>query len=112
MLASAPALLQPTERPQWEGSNLTDGILLLIADQGYGDVIQFARYIPWAAARCPQRAIACSSELPAVITQQPGAAMLFAHWDRPPAFGAHCPPSIFPPLAATRPVPIPRPLPP
>jgi len=101
-LANAPQLLPPTDRPQWDGSPLTDGILLLIADQGYGDVIQFARYIPWAAARCNQLAIACSAELQAVIQQQPGAGMLFDHWERAPAFVAHCPLSSLPRLAGTR----------
>jgi hypothetical protein len=41
--------------------------LLLIADQGYGDAIQFARYIPWAAARCHDVAVACSVELRPVV---------------------------------------------
>ncbi len=72
-LANAPPLLPPTDRPQWDGSPLRDGTLLLIADQGYGDVIQFARYIPWAAARCAEVAIACSAELHPVIEQLAGA---------------------------------------
>src|SRR5205823_8148186 len=83
-LANAPALLPPTDRPQWDGKELKDGdgSLLLIADQGYGDVIQFARYIPWAASRCAQIAVACSSELHAVVGQQRGAGTLFDHWER------------------------------
>jgi tetratricopeptide (TPR) repeat protein len=57
-LANAPPLLPPTEQPQWDGTPI-EGTLLVIADQGYGDVIQFARYMPWAAARCGQLAVAC-----------------------------------------------------
>jgi tetratricopeptide (TPR) repeat protein len=100
-LASSPPLLPPTERPQWEGSPVRDGTLLLIADQGYGDVIQFARYIPWAAARCAQLAIACSAELHPVIQQQAGAAPLFDHWERAPEFTRYCPLSGLPRLAGT-----------
>jgi hypothetical protein len=58
---------------------LKNGRLLLIADQGYGDVIQFARYIPWAARRCPDVAVACSSEIRPVVTQQPCGTATFDH---------------------------------
>lgn len=101
-LANAPPLLPPTDRPQWDGAPLDAGkVLLLIADQGYGDVIQFCRYIPWAAARCTQLAIACSAELHPVVAQQPGVGQLFDHWERAPEFAAHCPLSGLPRLAHT-----------
>jgi hypothetical protein len=80
---------------------MRDGTLLLIADQGYGDVIQFARYIPWAAARCPQLVIACSAELHPVIEQQTGGAPLFDHWEQAPQFTRYCPLSGLPRLAGT-----------
>ncbi len=101
-LANAPPLLPPTERLQWDGRPMRDGTLLLIADQGYGDVIQFARYIPWAAGRCAQLAIACSAELHPVIEQQEGAGLLFDHWERAPEFTAYCALSGLPRLAGTR----------
>ncbi|HVH80174.1 MAG TPA: tetratricopeptide repeat protein, partial [Stellaceae bacterium] len=69
-LGNAPPLMPPTDRPQWDGAPLPAGqTLLLIADQGYGDVIQFSRYIPWAAERCPGIAVACSRELHAALSQ-------------------------------------------
>jgi len=102
-LAGVPPLLPPSDRPQWDGAPLGPGrTLLLIADQGYGDVIQFARYIPWAAARCPDIAIACSAELQPVVAQLPGAGMIFDHWSRAPDFAAFCPLSSLPRLAGTR----------
>ena len=101
-LANAPALLPQTERPQWDGSPIRDGTLLLIADQGYGDVIQFARYIPWAAARCGRLVIACSAELHPVIEQQAGVGLLFDHWERAPEYMAYCALSGLPRLAGTR----------
>jgi tetratricopeptide (TPR) repeat protein len=101
-LANAPPLLPPTDRPQWDGSPLGDGLLLLIADQGYGDVIQFCRYIPWAASRCPNIAIACSGELHDIVRQQSGGATLFDHWEQAPQFAAHLPLSGLPRLARTR----------
>jgi Tetratricopeptide repeat len=93
-LTGVPPLLPPNDRPQWDGTPLGHGRTpLLVADQGYGDVIQFARYIPWAAARCPDIAIACSRELQGVVAQLPGAGMIFDHWSRAP---------ILPPFAGCR----------
>ena len=37
--------------PDWDGGKV-DGGLLLIADQGFGDMIQFSRFLPWARGRC------------------------------------------------------------
>lgn len=99
-LAGAPSLLPPTDKPQWNGTPLPAGqTLLLIADQGYGDVIQFARFIPWAASRCPDIAIACSRALHPVIRQLAGAARVFDRWDEQGDFAAYCPLSGLPRLA-------------
>jgi hypothetical protein len=102
-LVGVAPLLPPSDRPQWDGAPLGRGrTLLLIADQGYGDVIQFARYIPWAAARCPDIAIACSAELQPIVAQLPGIGIIFDHWSRAPDFTAFCPLSSLPRLAGTR----------
>ena len=110
-LGNAPKLLPPTDRPQWDGTPLPNGRLLLIADQGYGDVIQFARYIPWAAHHCPEIAMACSSEIRPVVTQQPGVGQTFDHWDNQPDFAAYCALSSLPRLAGTTLETIPAPIP-
>lgn len=101
-LAGVPPLMPPSDRPQWDGRPLGRGNnLLLIADQGYGDVIQFARYIPWAAKHSPDIVVACSRELQPVVAQQPGAGPVFDHWQRTPDFAAYCPLSGLPRLAGT-----------
>jgi Flp pilus assembly protein TadD len=110
-LANAPELLPPTDHPKWDGTPLANGRLLLIADQGYGDVIQFARYIPWAARRCPDIAVACSSEIRPVVTQQPGGATTFDHWENQPDFLVYCALSSLPRLAGTTLQTIPAPIP-
>jgi len=100
-LANAPPLMPPSEKPQWDGKPLRDGRLLLVADQGYGDVIQFSRYIPWAVERCADVAVACSVELHPVIAQLPGLGMIFDHWEKRPEFAAYCALSGLPLLAGT-----------
>jgi tetratricopeptide (TPR) repeat protein len=101
-LAGVPALMPPTDKPQWDGKPLPKGgALLLVADQGYGDVIQFSRYIPWAAARVPDFAVACSGELRPVIGQFTGGSRMFDHWDSCPEFAAYCALSGLPRLAGT-----------
>ena len=101
-IGGAPQLMPPTDRPQWDGKPLPDGTLMLIADQGYGDVIQFARYVPWAAERCPDLVVACSKEVRAVVEQQPGIRLVFDRWDQRPDFAAFCPLSGLARLAGTR----------
>lgn len=102
-LGNAAPPMPSTDRPQWDGRKLTRGeTLLLIADQGYGDAIQFARYIPWAAKRSPDIAVACGQELLPVITQFPVSRQVFDHWDNKPDFVAWLPLSGLPRLANTR----------
>jgi tetratricopeptide (TPR) repeat protein len=111
-LPGVPPLLPPSDRPRWDGVPLGPGErLLLIADQGYGDAIQFARYIPWAAARCHDLAVASSVELDPVVAQLPGVGHIFNHWDAAPDFAAHCPLSSLPRLAGTRLDSVPAPIP-
>jgi len=110
-LANAPRLMPPSDRAQWDGTALGDRILMLIADQGYGDVIQFSRYIPWAAGRCRNVALACSSEIRSIPEQQGGIGQIFDHWENRPDFAAYCPLSGLPRLAGTQLDTIPAPIP-
>ncbi len=46
----------------WNGTPIA-GRLLVVADQGYGDAIQFARYLPWAARRAGAITLLAAPEL-------------------------------------------------
>jgi hypothetical protein len=96
--------------PQWNGQPM-EGTLLLVADQGFGDVIQFARYVPMAATLCPNAIVACSAEMLPILRQQPGGLNARGLWDAVPHFDAWCPlsglPRLFGTVLTTIPVQIP-----
>jgi tetratricopeptide (TPR) repeat protein len=110
-IGGAAPLMPPTDKPQWDGTAFTDRRLLLIADQGFGDAIQFMRYIPWARQRCPTIAIACSAELMPLLRQVAPDVPLFQRWPDAPDYAAFCPLSGLPRLAGTRLATIPAPIP-
>jgi Flp pilus assembly protein TadD len=100
-IAGAPPLLPPNNRPHWDGAPLPDATLLLIADQGFGDSIQFCRYIPWVCARCPKVVVVADPLMHPLIRQLHPALELVGHWDRCPPFAAYCPLSGLPRLHGT-----------
>lgn len=107
-----PLLPAGLDLPHWDGASLPKGRLLLIADQGFGDGVQFARYIPWAAERCGgEVVVAASSEMQPLIGQIPGVGAMFAVWTEAPACHAYAPLSGLPRLAGTRLETIPAPIP-
>jgi hypothetical protein len=100
-IADVPPLMPPTKKPQWDGEPITDGTLVLIADQGFGDAIQFSRYIPWAAARVPNIVIACSPPLKPILRQLNPDMRLSVTWEDIKEFAAYCPLTGLPRLAET-----------
>ena len=76
--------------PFWDGRPLPGGRLLVVADQGFGDVLQFCRYIPWAASQVGEVMVACGPELQSLVGQLPGAGRLFTSWEDAPPAQAYC----------------------
>ncbi|WP_454016379.1 glycosyltransferase family 9 protein [Azospirillum sp. Marseille-Q6669] len=95
----------------WDGRPLPKGTLLLVADQGFGDTIQFARYLPMAAALCPTLVVACSPEIRPVIRALPGGHRIVTDWEEAPPFDAYAALSGLPGLFGTRIDTVPPPLP-
>lgn len=62
--------------PRWEGQTLPDQTLLLHTEQGAGDALQFARYIPLAAQRVGKVVLVCTQELMPIFATVPGIAQL------------------------------------
>jgi len=110
-IAGAAPLMPPTDKSQWDGRSLPNDTLLLIADQGFGDVIQFARYIPWAAQFARHVAVAGSAEVAPLVRQIFPQATIFQRWEDCPTYAMFCPLSGLPRLHRTRVDTIPAPIP-
>lgn len=98
-LKQAEGMLPKTDKPQWEGQPLPPGKLLLVADQGFGDCIQFGRLIPWAASIAPEPVLACSGDLTPIMKQIPGIGRMVTRWEHTGEFDAYIPLSGLPRLA-------------
>lgn len=61
-------------QPQWHGEDIHDRILLVHTEQGNGDALQFARFLPWAAQCCRKLLLVCSEPLRAVLSTVAGVA--------------------------------------
>lgn len=109
-IAGANQPMPVTDRPHWDGKPV-DGTLLLIADQGFGDVIQFGRFISWAHRICPDLVIASARDMHPVLAQiLPGARMV-DRWEAIPPFAAYSSLSGLPRLYGVRLDDIPAPTP-
>jgi hypothetical protein len=103
--------IPPDDMPRWDGAPMPTRRLLLFADQGRGDIIQFARYIPWAAAHCAELALCCPAEMWPLLRQFPEITHLVQQWYQAPRCDCFAPLGSLPMLAQTRPETIPAPVP-
>jgi Flp pilus assembly protein TadD len=79
------------EKP-WDGRRDIQGkTILLHAEQGYGDAIQFARYVPLVAQRGAKVALACPEPLVTIFRTLQGVEEVLPFGDLTPDFHEHCP---------------------
>jgi hypothetical protein len=50
-------------QPRWQGEDISGKTLLVHTEQGAGDAMQFARFLPLAAARCEKLVLVCTDAL-------------------------------------------------
>jgi Flp pilus assembly protein TadD len=103
----APVLSQP----RWTGQQLHGETVLLYAEQGFGDTLQFCRYAPMAAAAGGRVVLVVPRALRRLLTTLGGvAAVLSEEDDVVPPFDYHCPllslPFAFGTTMATIPAPV------
>jgi Tfp pilus assembly protein PilF len=79
-------------QPQWRGEEPVSGeTILLYAEQGIGDTIQFCRYAPMVAARGARVLLEVQKPITALLAQLPGVSQVIARGEEIPAFDRHCP---------------------
>ena len=88
--AGLPTIAQSYLSASWNGMRLPTGRhILLIGDQGFGDTLQFARYIPMVAERCAEVMVGCSAELLPLLRRIPGVAHADYRWTQIPPCTAY-----------------------
>jgi tetratricopeptide (TPR) repeat protein len=79
-------------QPQWLGANEIAGkTILLHAEQGFGDTIQFCRYVPRVAERGARVVLEVPKPLHETMRTLAGTPQIIAKGDPFPDFDLHCP---------------------
>ena len=60
--------------PEWDGAPIPEQTLLVHTEQGAGDAIQFARFLPLATDRCHKLILVCRADLIPLFATIPGIA--------------------------------------
>lgn len=102
--------IPPFRQPQWDGRPLHGQTILLLAEQGLGDTLQFIRYAPLVKERGGRVLLACPAALARLLACSPGVDELVSQ-DSQPAFDVYAPllslPRIFGTTLATTPAKVP-----
>ena len=89
--------------PRWRGEPIAGKRLLIYAEEGLGDAIMFARYIPMVAARGVNIILVVSAALRPLLSALPGVSQcLTKPLAERPAFDVHCGLSSLPMIFGTR----------
>lgn len=86
--------------PKWHGRE-TARTVLVHAEQGLGDTLQFARFAPLAAARCGALVLEVQPEVAPLLANMKGAPQVVARGDPLPPFEMHAPLLSLPALLGT-----------
>lgn len=76
---------------RWDGTALDGKVILIYAEQGFGDVIQFARYTTLVAERGGRVIVTCQPKLKALFKRVAGISEVFDNSEALPAFDVCCP---------------------
>jgi tetratricopeptide (TPR) repeat protein len=99
-----PVIYPQFSQPMWLGGESIDGKTLLIhVDEGFGDTIQFARYLPMVAARGARVILVVADAVYPLLSGMPGVSQCLPLSARPlPPFDMHCPMGSLPLVFGTR----------
>ncbi|HEY7310260.1 MAG TPA: tetratricopeptide repeat protein [Gemmataceae bacterium] len=97
--------------PPWDGTPLAGRTILLYAEQGLGDTLQFIRYAPLVQARGGTVVALCPPSLRPLLSTCPGINRLLTIGEALPPFDVHAPLLSLPRLLGTTPDNVPAPVP-
>src|SRR5262249_25710346 len=83
--------LREFPQPQWKGEPLQGRTILLHAEQGLGDTLQFLRFVPLVAARGGKVLLDVPAQIRRLGEGIPGLSGLLTPGAAPPVFDCHCP---------------------
>lgn len=96
------------DAPLWLGAEPLEGrTILLHAEQGFGDAIQLARYVPLVAARGARVVLEVPAPLTGLLSRVEGVSVIVGRGEALPPFDFHCPLLSLPLAFKTRPDAIP-----
>jgi tetratricopeptide (TPR) repeat protein len=99
-------------KPPWLGeAPLAGKTILLHAEQGLGDTIQFARYVPRLARAGANVVLEVHAELKPLMSRLEGCRAVIARGEPRPAFDLHCPLGSLPLACKTEPASVPAEIP-
>ncbi|MGH9661963.1 MAG: tetratricopeptide repeat protein, partial [Bryobacteraceae bacterium] len=97
-------------QPLWDGAPLDGRTILLHAEQGLGDTIQFLRYAPLVKARGGRVVVECPPALVPLVARVEGVEAAIPAGAALPPFSTHAPLLTLPHLFGTRPDSVPPPI--
>ena len=98
-----PGVYPKFAEPRWFGEGNVEGKTILVyADEGMGDTIQFARYVPMVAARGARVILVVEAPTLPLLSNLTGVSQCLPRSAEMPAFDMHCPISTLPLVFGTR----------
>jgi tetratricopeptide (TPR) repeat protein/SAM-dependent methyltransferase len=98
-------------QPHWQGESLAGKTLLLYTEQGLGDAIQFARFIPELAAQGARIVLEVHPQLMGLMRRLAGVSEIISAWGEVPPFDIYLPIMDIPGVLGLMPDTIPRKVP-
>ena len=97
--------------PQWAGEDISDKTILIYTEQGLGDIIQFARYLPLLVSRAGRVVVAAHPPVRRLLESIQGISVVSLSDNPLPKHDVHCPllslPRLFGTTLATIPAAVP-----
>jgi len=93
--------IPPFRQPVWDGTPLDGRVILLVADHGLGDTLQFVRYASLVRARGGRVILACQQSLARLAMSCPGIEQVIVEGALLPEFEVHAPLMSLPRIVGT-----------